>query len=139
MQEALVDFLHNNTPLLILRMFHTSYCEAQRYRITKRFRYWKVAFIAHLASLWECSASLYSESFDADIALRGNMDSVFYAKSQSRENILLVERYADSETDNLYAQPERSFDYRDSLSTVTVKTRIIFGERDWIVHWGSRG
>ena len=38
------------------------------------------------------AAPLYSESFDADIALHGNMDSVFYAKSQSRENILLVER-----------------------------------------------
>ncbi|RAQ71325.1 alpha/beta hydrolase [Aspergillus flavus] len=62
------------------------------------------------------AAPLYSEAFNADIAFGRNLDTVFYAKSHN----------------DLYAEPEKFFDYRDDLSTVTAKTLIIVGERDWI-------
>ncbi|KAF7590077.1 hypothetical protein BBP40_003279 [Aspergillus hancockii] len=61
------------------------------------------------------AAPLYSESFDADTTLRRNLDTVFYAKSHN----------------DLYAEPEKFFDYMDRLPIVTAKTLMIVGERDW--------
>jgi proline iminopeptidase len=32
----------------------------------------------------------------------------------------------------LYAEPEKFFDYREQLPSVTAKTLVIVGEKDWI-------
>ncbi|KAB8224911.1 Alpha/Beta hydrolase protein [Aspergillus novoparasiticus] len=128
-------------PLLILRMFHTSYSEAPRHHIivneaeaiqvlegrlhrapglsTRMLRdkiFGQFDSDLEFQLIMYAAAPLYSESFDADIALGRNLDTVFYAKSHN----------------DLYAEPEKFFDYRDGLSTVTAKTLIIVGERDWI-------
>lgn len=34
--------------------------------------------------------------------------------------------------DDLYAEQEKYFDYRDQLHSITAKTLVIVGERDWI-------
>ncbi|CAG7924915.1 unnamed protein product [Penicillium olsonii] len=62
------------------------------------------------------AAPLYSEHFDADVALKHNLDTVFYAKSHN----------------DLYAEPEKFFDYRDRLHLITAKSLVIVGGRDWI-------
>ncbi|KGO55398.1 Alpha/beta hydrolase fold-1 [Penicillium expansum] len=62
------------------------------------------------------AAPLYSEHFDPDVALKHNIETVFYAKSHN----------------DLYAEQEKYFDYRDQLHSITAKTLVIVGERDWI-------
>ncbi|KGO71164.1 hypothetical protein PITC_096510 [Penicillium italicum] len=62
------------------------------------------------------AAPLYSEHFDPDIALKHNIETVFYAKSHN----------------DLYAEKEKYFDYRDQLHSITAKTLVIVGDRDWI-------
>ncbi|KAJ6082990.1 hypothetical protein N7467_007125 [Penicillium canescens] len=62
------------------------------------------------------AAPLYSEHFDPDIALKHNIETVFYAKSHN----------------DLYSEQEKYFDYRDQLHSITAKTLVIVGERDWI-------
>ncbi|KAL1987560.1 hypothetical protein VTN96DRAFT_3160 [Rasamsonia emersonii] len=64
------------------------------------------------------AAPLYSEKFDANIALQKNLDTVFFAES-------IV-------SNDLYAEPEKFFDYRDDLPKITAKTLVIVGEKDWI-------
>ncbi|CAG8286806.1 unnamed protein product [Penicillium salamii] len=62
------------------------------------------------------AAPLYSEHFDAEVALKHNIDTAFYAKSHN----------------DLYAEPEKFFDYRHQLHLITAKTLILVGEWDWI-------
>ncbi|CDM28863.1 hypothetical protein DTO013E5_1323 [Penicillium roqueforti] len=62
------------------------------------------------------AAPLYSENFDPDLALKHNIETVFYAKSHN----------------DLYSKQEKFFDYRDQLPLITAKALVIVGERDWI-------
>lgn len=34
--------------------------------------------------------------------------------------------------DDLYSEPEKFFDYREQLATVTAKTLVVVGDHDWI-------
>lgn len=77
------------------------------------------------------AAPLYSEHFDPDIALKHNMETVFYAKSHS-EYLNSIDRIKLTIQDDLYAEHEKHFDYRDQLHLITAKTLVIVGERDWI-------
>ncbi|KAI9927069.1 hypothetical protein ASPWEDRAFT_177529 [Aspergillus wentii DTO 134E9] len=62
------------------------------------------------------AAPLYSQTFDAEIALKRNLETVFNAKAHN----------------DLYSESEKLFDYRDSLERITAKTLVIVGEKDWI-------
>ncbi|KAF1950180.1 alpha/beta-hydrolase [Byssothecium circinans] len=62
------------------------------------------------------AAPLYSESFDADVALSKSLKTVYFAESHN----------------DLYSEKEKYFDYREDLSNIAAKTLIIVGEQDWI-------
>ncbi|PYH85588.1 alpha/beta-hydrolase, partial [Aspergillus uvarum CBS 121591] len=62
------------------------------------------------------AAPLYRETFDPDLALQQNLATVFNAESHN----------------DLYAAPEKLFDYRDQLHQISARTLVIVGEKDWI-------
>ncbi|KAJ5939459.1 Alpha/beta hydrolase fold-1 [Penicillium verhagenii] len=62
------------------------------------------------------AAPLYSEKFDAEAALKSNLETVFYAKSHN----------------DLYSDGEKFFDYTDRLQYIVANTLIVVGEQDWI-------
>ncbi|KAJ5546880.1 Alpha/beta hydrolase fold-1 [Penicillium frequentans] len=62
------------------------------------------------------AAPLYSEHFDAEAALKSNLETIFYAKSHN----------------DLYSNTEKYFDYTDRLQYITASALIVVGERDWI-------
>ncbi|KAH7021307.1 Alpha/Beta hydrolase protein [Microdochium trichocladiopsis] len=67
--------------------------------------------LVHLAML-----PLYSEAFDANAALQHCLHNVYNAESHN----------------DLYAESEKYFDYRDRLPSVTAKTLVFTGDKDWI-------
>ncbi|OJK01317.1 hypothetical protein ASPACDRAFT_51218 [Aspergillus aculeatus ATCC 16872] len=62
------------------------------------------------------AAPLYREEFDPDLALQQNLATVFNAESHN----------------DLYAAPEKFFDYRDRLHRIGARTLVIVGDKDWI-------
>ncbi|KAF2639037.1 alpha/beta-hydrolase [Massarina eburnea CBS 473.64] len=62
------------------------------------------------------AAPLYSETFDADVALSKTLGTVYFAESHN----------------DLYSEEEKYFDYRENLTNVAAKTLILVGEQDWI-------
>ncbi|KAH7114006.1 Alpha/Beta hydrolase protein [Dactylonectria estremocensis] len=60
---------------------------------------------------------LYSESYDADIGLRTCLNTVYVAESHN----------------DLYSEKEKYFDYTDRLQSITAKTLVLVGDRDWIL------
>jgi pimeloyl-ACP methyl ester carboxylesterase len=78
------------------------------------------------------AAPLYSEHFDADVALKHNMEMVFYAKSHSKNSFHFIHGIKLTIIDDLYAEPEKFFDYRGRLHLITAKSLVIVGGSDWI-------
>ncbi|PWY85915.1 alpha/beta-hydrolase [Aspergillus heteromorphus CBS 117.55] len=68
------------------------------------------------------AASPFSETFDADVALRNGLGTVFHAE----------EAHKRGKTDALYAEPEKRFDYRAQLGSITARSLVRVGEQDWI-------
>ncbi|KAL3474793.1 Alpha/Beta hydrolase protein [Aspergillus californicus] len=64
------------------------------------------------------AAPLYTEpeNFNPDLALRRNLETVFNAEAHN----------------DLYSASEKYFDYRDQLDSITAKTLVIVGDKDWI-------
>ncbi|PYI36922.1 alpha/beta-hydrolase [Aspergillus indologenus CBS 114.80] len=62
------------------------------------------------------AAPLYRERFDPDLALQQSLATVFNAESHN----------------DLYAAPEKFFDYRDQLHRISARTLVIVGAKDWI-------
>ncbi|KAH6977551.1 Alpha/Beta hydrolase protein [Ilyonectria sp. MPI-CAGE-AT-0026] len=59
---------------------------------------------------------LYSENYNADSGLRTCLSTVYVAESHN----------------SLYSEDEKYFDYTDRLDTITAKTLVLVGDRDWI-------
>ncbi|KAL4937175.1 hypothetical protein BDV06DRAFT_227200 [Aspergillus oleicola] len=70
------------------------------------------------ALVMHAAGPLYAEpeNFDADKALKRNLETVFNAEAHN----------------DLYSDSEKFFDYRGGLKGVTARTLVIVGERDWI-------
>ncbi|KAL2830485.1 Alpha/Beta hydrolase protein [Aspergillus cavernicola] len=64
------------------------------------------------------AAPLYTEpdNFDPDVALRRTLETVFNAEAHN----------------DLYSESEKYFDYRAQLGSITAKTLVIVGDKDWI-------
>jgi hypothetical protein len=84
--------------------------------------------LVHFASM-----PLYSESFDANAALKSCLVNTYNAEShskpttasRSRTSLILL-------ADDLYSAQEKYFDYREQLHRITANTLVIVGEKDWI-------
>ncbi|KAF3398842.1 Proline iminopeptidase [Talaromyces pinophilus] len=59
---------------------------------------------------------LYTETYNPDAALRACRGMVFVAESHN----------------DLYSEEEKYFDYKEKLGSITAKTLVIVGEKDWI-------
>ncbi|KAH8714748.1 Alpha/Beta hydrolase protein [Ilyonectria robusta] len=59
---------------------------------------------------------LYSEKYTADSGLRTCLSTIYVAESHN----------------SLYSEEEKYFDYTDKLDTITAKTLVLVGDRDWI-------
>ncbi|KAJ5946694.1 Alpha/beta hydrolase fold-1 [Penicillium verhagenii] len=80
------------------------------------------------------AAPLYSEKFDAEAALKNNLETTFYAKSHSKcfPSRCMLLNDAHNHEDDLYSDGEKFFNYTDRLQYIVANTLVVVGERDWI-------
>lgn len=82
---------------------------------------------------------LYTETYDPDVALKACRGMVFVAESHSMSPSPSCEfgRMLTTRVDDLYSEKEKYFDYTEQLGSISAKTLVIVGEKDWICPPGS--
>jgi proline iminopeptidase len=77
---------------------------------------------------------LYTETYNPDAALRACRGMIFVAESHSTSpsSSYKFGRMLMAGVDDLYSEEEKYFDYTEKLGSITAKTLVIVGEKDWI-------